>query len=164
MNKKRLHLIVELLIIALSWVSILLDFSIIPILIIFLGLVSIVLLVEDKETVEPKKIEEQRQKYERENNTLLKFIEECCYINDESMPSLRLKRSIFKEAYDKYIKLNFNGRGKINNIDMNYLLQTYYDETFIKSNGIWYMKKILLLPEAKQELGIYENNEKISDF
>ena len=114
--------------------------------------------------IEPKKIEEQRQKYERENNTLLKFIEECCYINDESMPSLRLKRSIFKEAYDKYIKLNFNGRGKINNIDMNYLLQTYYDETFIKSNGIWYMKKILLLPEAKQELGIYENNEKISDF
>ena len=59
MNKKRLHLIVELLIIALSWVSILLDFSIIPILIIFLGLVSIVLLVEDKETVEPKKIEEE---------------------------------------------------------------------------------------------------------
>ena len=44
---------------------------------------------------------------------------------------------------------------------MKNLLLTYYDETYIKSNGIWYMKRILLLPEAKEELGIYEPNENI---
>lgn len=109
--------------------------------------------------IEPEKLARERIAYEKENNTLLNFIEECCYVKDDTMPSLRLRRSIFKEAYDKYIKLNCNGRGKINTLDMNNLLQTNYGETFIKSNGIWYMKKILLLPEAKEELGIYEPME-----
>lgn len=109
--------------------------------------------------IEPEKLARERIAYEKENNTLLNFIEECCYVKDDTMPSLRLRRSIFKEAYDKYIKLNCNGRGKINTLDMNNLLQTNYGETFIKSNGIWYMKKILLLPEAKEELGIYEPKE-----
>ncbi len=109
--------------------------------------------------IEPEKLARERIAYEKENNTLLNFIEECCYIKDDTMPSLRLRRSIFKEAYDKYIKLNCNGRGKINTLDMNNLLSTNYGETFIKSNGIWYMKKILLLPEAKEELGIYEPME-----
>lgn len=109
--------------------------------------------------IEPAKLARERIAYEKENNTLLNFIEECCYIKDDTMPSLRLRRSIFKEAYDKYIKLNCNGRGKINTLDMNNLLLTNYGETFIKSNGIWYMKKILLLPEAKEELGIYEPME-----
>lgn len=109
--------------------------------------------------IEPEKLARERIAYEKENNTLLNFIEECCYIKDDTMPSLRLRRSIFKEAYDKYIKLNCNGRGKINTLDMNNLLLTNYGETFIKSNGIWYMKKILLLPEAKEELGIYEPME-----
>ncbi len=61
---------VELLIIALSWISILLDFSIIPVLIILLGLVSIVLLVEDKEEIEepPKEdvVEPQKEEIEKE--------------------------------------------------------------------------------------------------
>lgn len=109
--------------------------------------------------IEPEKLARERIAYEKENNTLLNFIEECCYVKDDTMPSLRLRRSIFKEAYDKYIKLNCNGRGKINTLDMNNLLSTNYGETFIKSNGIWYMKKILLLPEAKEELGIYEPME-----
>lgn len=109
--------------------------------------------------IEPEKLARERIAYEKENNTLLNFIEECCYVKDDTMPSLRLRRSIFKEAYDKYIKLNCNGKGKINTLDMNNLLQTNYGETFIKSNGIWYMKKILLLPEAKEELGIYEPME-----
>lgn len=109
--------------------------------------------------IEPEKLARERIAYEKENNTLLNFIEECCFIKDGTMPSLRLRRSIFKEAYDKYIKLNCNGRGKINTLDMNNLLLTNYGETFIKSNGIWYMKKILLLPEAKEELGIYEPME-----
>ena len=111
--------------------------------------------------IEPAKLAEQRLIYEKENNTLLNFIEECCFVKDDTMPSLRLRRSVFKEAYDKYIKMNCNGRGKITTLDMKNLLLTYYDETYIKSNGIWYMKRILLLPEAKEELGIYEPNENI---
>lgn len=111
--------------------------------------------------IEPAKLGEQRVIYEKENNTLLNFIEECCFVKDDTMPSLRLRRSVFKEAYDKYIKMNCNGRGKITTLDMKNLLLTYYDETYIKSNGIWYMKRILLLPEAKEELGIYEPNENI---
>lgn len=109
--------------------------------------------------IEPEKMAQQRLMYETENNTLLNFIEECCYVKDETMPSLRLRRSVFKDAYDKYIKLNCNGRGKIATADMNNILKTYFNETFVKSNGIWYMKRVLLLPEAKEELGIYEPTE-----
>lgn len=114
--------------------------------------------------IEPESLSEQRLYYEKENNTLLNFIEECCYINDNVMPNLRLKRSVFKEAYDKYIKINYNNRGKLNTIDMNNLLMTQFDETYIKSNGIWYMKKILLLPETIEELGLYDGNENINIF
>lgn len=110
--------------------------------------------------IEPEKLSKDRVAYEKENNTLLNFIEECCYIKEDTMPSLRLKRSTFKEAYDRYIKINCNGRGKINTLDMNNILLTNYEESYIKSNGIWYMKRILLLPEAKEELGIYDYNEK----
>lgn len=109
--------------------------------------------------IEPEKMAQQRLMYETENNTLLNFIEECCYVKDDTMPSLRLRRSVFKDAYDKYIKLNCNGRGKIASSDMNNILKTYFNETFVKSNGIWYMKRVLLLPEAKEELGIYEPTE-----
>lgn len=109
--------------------------------------------------VEPEDLKNKREEYEQENNTLLNFIEECCYIKEDTMPTLRLKRSIFKEAYDKYIKLNCNGRGKINTLDMNNILKSKFNETYVKSNGIWYMNNILLLPEAKEELGIYEFNE-----
>lgn len=72
---------------------------------------------------------------------------------------MRLKRSTFKEAYDKYIKLNNNGRGKVTSADMNLFLETEYGEKYIKSNGIWYMSRINLLPEAKQELEIYDGTE-----
>lgn len=109
--------------------------------------------------VEPKSMQEERLKYEIENNTFLSFIHECCYIKDDIMPSMRLKRSTFKEAYDKYIKLNNNGRGKVTSADMNLLLETEYGEKYIKSNGIWYMSRINLLPEAKQELEIYDGTE-----
>ena len=109
--------------------------------------------------IEPEKMAQQRLMYETENNTLLNFIEECCYVKDDTMPSLRLRRSVFKDAYDKYIKLNCNGRGKIASSDMNNILKTYFNETFVKSNGIWYMKRVLLLPEAREELGIYEPTE-----
>ena len=110
---------------------------------------------------EPKILEQKRKEYEKENNTLLNFIEECCYIKEDTMPSLRLRRSIFKEAYDRYIKMNCNGRGKLTTLDMNTVLENNFGESFIKSNGIWYMSKILLLPETKEELGLYEYNEKI---
>ena len=106
--------------------------------------------------IEPASMQTERNKYEIANNTLLSFVNDCCYISDDIMPSMRLKRSTFKEAYDKYVKLNNNGKGKVSAADMNLLLEQEYSETYIKSNGIWYMSRIQLLPEAKQELEIYD--------
>lgn len=106
--------------------------------------------------IEPKSMQNQREEYETENNTLLSFINECCYIKDDVLPSLRLKRSTFKEAYDKYIMLNCNGKGKLNAQEIKTILQNNFNESFIKSNGIFYLERILLTPEAKQELGIYD--------
>ena len=122
MNKKRLHLIVELLIIALSWVSILLDFSIIPILIIFLGLVSIVLLVEDKETVEPKKIEEEKEKVEEETKI------------EEPVPETSDKVLDFPPDFDesKFVKNIFLLYRNIQNDFMNFEYETLMDRLGIE--------------------------------
>lgn len=104
---------------------------------------------------EPKSLEKVREEYEINNNTLLTFIKECCEVMPDIMPSYRTKRSDFKLAYDTWIKNNNNNRGKINSKDMNAILETKYDECYIKSNGIIYMSKLVLTPEAKEELGIY---------
>ena len=106
--------------------------------------------------VEPKGIEQVKDKYEIQNNTLLAFINEYCEYNDaDTVPRTRTKRSTFKKAYDAWVRINNNGRGKLTSQDINLLLETKYDEKFIKSNGIWYMSKIFLLPEAFQELDIW---------
>ena len=63
---------------------------------------------------------------------------------------------VVKEAYDKYVKLNNNGKGKLTSLDINLILEQDFRETYIKSGGIWYMSRINLLPEAKQELEIYD--------
>lgn len=106
--------------------------------------------------VEPSNMIENRTEYEIENNTFLSFLEECCALKPDVMASFRLRRSDFKKAYDNYIKLNCNNFGKISVTDMNRILKEKYDENFIKSDGIWYMSKIVLLPEAKEELEIYD--------
>lgn len=106
--------------------------------------------------VEPKSMENARSRYETENNTLLTFIEECCIIKPDIIPSARTKRSVFRNAYDVWIKKNNNGRGKLNSKDMNILLENNFGEKYVKSNGTIYMSVLVLTPEAKEELGIYD--------
>ena len=104
---------------------------------------------------EPDAMADARLQYEKDNNTLLSFVEECCYVGDDIPPNLRIRRSQFKEAYNEYIKQNKNGRGKVQSSDMNILLKQYYKENYIKSNGSFYMEKITLLPEFQEELNIF---------
>lgn len=107
--------------------------------------------------IEPSNMQVERDKYEVENNTLLTFINECCYLKEDTMPSMKTKRSTFKKAYENWIKLNNNGRGKLSSRDINLLLETEYGETYSLYNGIWYMSKIVIDPSAKEELGIYDD-------
>lgn len=109
--------------------------------------------------IEPSNMQVERDKYEIENNTLLTFINECCYIKEDTMVTARTKRSTFKKAYENWIKLNNNGRGKLSSRDINLLLETEYGETYSLYNGIWYMSKIVIEPSAKEELGIYDDYE-----
>lgn len=106
--------------------------------------------------IEPKSMEKAREAYETENNTLLTFVKDCCVVKPDIIPSARTKRSTFREAYDIWIKKNNNGRGKLNSKDMNLLLEKNFGEVYIKSNGIVYMSVLVLTPEAKEELGIYD--------
>ena len=107
--------------------------------------------------IEPSNMQVERDKYEIENNTLLTFINECCYLREDTMPSMKTKRSTFKKAYENWIKINNNGRGKLSSRDINLLLETEYGETYSLYNGIWYMSKIVIDPSAKEELGIYDD-------
>lgn len=106
--------------------------------------------------VEPKSMEKAREAYETENNTLLTFVKDCCIVKPDIMPSARTRRSTFRNAYDVWIKKNNNGRGKLNTKDMNLLLEKHFGEIYIKSDGIVYMSVLVLTPEAKEDLGIYD--------
>lgn len=107
--------------------------------------------------IEPSNMQVERDKYEIENNTLLTFINECCYLSEDTIPSKKTKRSTFKRAYENWIKLNNNGRGKLSSREINLLLESEYGETYSLYNGIWYMSKIVIDPSAKEELGIYDD-------
>lgn len=106
--------------------------------------------------IEPKSMENARERYEIENNTLLSFVNECCEIMPNMIPSGRTKRSTFRDAYDVWIKKNNNGKGKLNSKDINLLLEKNFGEKYIKSHGTIYMSVLVLTPEAKEELGIYD--------
>lgn len=108
--------------------------------------------------IEPSTMIKAREEYEVDNSTFLTFMEECCEIKPDVMASFRLRRSTFRQAYDQYVKINCNNFGKISTYDMNRILKEKYNENYVKSNGKWFMEKIVLLPEAKEELNIYENN------
>ncbi len=105
---------------------------------------------------EPEKMRESREKYEIENNTLLTFIKECCELKYEVSPYSRTKRRVFKDAYDVWIKKNNNGKGKLNSKEVSKILEERYEEYGVKSNGTMYMSKLIVKPEALEELGIYE--------
>ncbi len=104
--------------------------------------------------VEPQKIIEEREKYEIDNNTLLTFIKEYCEIDNNISVLKKVRRSVFKEAYDKYIKINNNNRGKITSTNMNLLLEEHFKETYFLYCGIWYMDKIKLKRSAYDEFDI----------
>lgn len=70
------------------------------------------------------------------------FINEFCEISDYIEPLERIKKSDFRKVYNAYLKnrnlINF----KLKNNELKDILLKKYKESFIKSNGIWYMKKI----------------------
>lgn len=115
------------------------------------------LIDNDYKFIEPDNMKELREKYEVENNTFLSFLEDCCDYRPDGgiIASMRLKRSTFKEAYTKYVDINNNGKGKLTTNDMNKILKERYNETFVKSNGVIYLKDITLSPEAIKELGVW---------
>lgn len=96
------------------------------------------------------------EKHKIKNNTLLSFIEECCV--DNSTCSIKTKRKVFNDCYDAWCKQNNCIKGKLNANDMKELLATKYGEYYKKSNGIFYMEKLAILPDTMQDLGVYDNN------
>lgn len=70
------------------------------------------------------------------------FIEKYCEIHYSIDAYKRIKRSDFRKVYNLYLKQNNLLEFKMNNYEMRDLLLKEYNENFIKSNGIWYMKKI----------------------
>lgn len=72
--------------------------------------------------------------------SLINFIENYCIVSNNIKPSKRLPRSFFRKGY-----LAYCDKEKIKHLDsicFNEVLLKEYNENFIKSNGIWYMKKI----------------------
>lgn len=106
-----------------------------------------------------KEMKKEVEKHKISNNTLLAFIEECC--EDASDVNVKTKRSTFNKCYDSWCKLNNNNKGKLSNNNMKLVLERDYDEHFRKSNGIWYMDKLIIRQEIQQELGVYDTNDTI---
>lgn len=107
--------------------------------------------------IEPDNIKTARKKYEIENNTLLTYIEECCE-EREAIPSLRTTRKAFLQGYDSWCRINNNSKGKLAISDIKLVLEANYEEKFIKSNGKYWLSKLVLTPEAKKELDVYDGD------
>lgn len=73
-------------------------------------------------------------------HSLVDFIENYCIVRNGLKPSSRLKRTNFRKGYVAYC--NENNIKPLDIHSFNKVLYENYNETFIKSNGIWYMKKI----------------------
>ena len=98
------------------------------------------------------------EKYQEDNNTLLTFIKEYCITTDD-VPS-KTKRSSFMKCYDQYCKIYNRNQGKMGAKAIRDLLKEKYGEEFHKSNGIYYMTKLGLLPDTmKNEFGVFDANE-----
>ena len=113
-------------------------------------------LIENDFYIEPtEEMKKTLRRYEISNNTLLMFIDEYC-VNTSDL-STKTKRSVFNKCYDNWCKRNNNGRGKLGSNAVKSLLAEKYNETFKKSNGIWYLDKIGITPEAQEDLGVYNS-------
>lgn len=79
--------------------------------------------------------------FDIEDNSLVDFIEKYCDINVDISPQNRILRTDFKKAYHIYVE-KYSKRIEINDRQFNSVLNNICEDPFIKSNGIWYMKKI----------------------
>lgn len=73
---------------------------------------------------------------------LIEFIEKYCIVSDCIKPYERIKRSDFKKVYYAYLEKNNLNKYKLKNDQLKDILLHDFNENFIKSNGIYYMKKI----------------------
>lgn len=104
---------------------------------------------------EPSNAKNVREMYEQENNTLLTFINECCVIIDTDDPRLRAKRKDFYKAYDYWIKMYNNGKGKLTSKDIMQTLENKFGKNYlIKSSGEVYIKKIAIQTEFREECNL----------
>jgi len=98
------------------------------------------------------------EKYQEDNNTLLTFIKEYCVTTDDV--DIKTKKSSFMRCYDQYCKIYNKNQGKMGVKAIRELLKEKYNEEFHKSNGIYYMTKIGLLPETmEKEFNVFADNE-----
>lgn len=116
-------------------------------------------LIQNNFNIEPtEKMKESLEKYEISNNTLLSFIHDYCEVHEEGL-NVKTKRSTFNKCYDAYCRRENNNKGKLGTKAMNTTLEKNFGEHYKKSNGIWYMDKLAIMPNVQEEFGIYENNE-----
>lgn len=109
-----------------------------------------------------ERTEEMKQilkRYETTNNTLLSFISECCVTSAET--NVKTKRSTFNKCYDSWCKINNSGKGKLGINAINDTLKAKYGEEYRKSNGIFYMDKLAIMPNVMEELGVYDGNQEV---
>lgn len=98
------------------------------------------------------------KRYETDNNTLLQFIEECCELKGDM--KARTKRSTFYGCYDAWCKKYNNGKGKVGNVTAKKILLDNFGEDFKLSGGIWYMDKIVVIPQVQEDLIGYQDNSR----
>lgn len=72
------------------------------------------------------------------------FIKTFFEITHYVEPGKRIKRSDFFKLYNYYIEQNYTVEYKMKLYQLKEILAIKYDETFIKSNGIWYLRRLKL--------------------
>lgn len=82
------------------------------------------------------------EKYKKKKKIFDDFVEDFCEVLNFIPPLSRVKRSDFKKVYNAYLQKNDLTDFKLKNFELNSVLYNDYNENFIKSNGIYYMKKI----------------------
>ncbi len=89
-----------------------------------------------------KKYKKNQDIYKIKVELLKKFIERYCLIENHINKDDRIRKSDFNKIYKKYLEKQNALNYKLNNNEIIEILLEEYNESFIKSNGIIYMKKI----------------------
>ena len=103
---------------------------------------------------EPAALQESRKIYEIENNTLLSFVDECCFVCTQSIPSKKLKKSEFKKAYYRWCDMNGLTKGKLRPREIERTLAEHYGTKISVIDGYDMIDNILIEKQAREELGI----------